>query len=84
MNVSFDGIYDPALAVTTNIKRFDVSADGTRLAAIGNFSTAGGLTRSQLAVLDIEWRQRHGRLVGHQPLRPGAQQLRRRLRHVHA
>jgi hypothetical protein len=36
----------------TNIKRFDVSADGSRLAAIGNFSTVGGQPRSQLAVLD--------------------------------
>jgi hypothetical protein len=52
VNVSFTGVYDPGLGGTTNIKRFDVSPDGSRLAAVGNFSTVGGLPRSQLAVLD--------------------------------
>lgn len=50
--VPFTGIYDPAIGGVTGIKRFDVSADGSRLAAIGNFSTVGGQSRSQLAVLD--------------------------------
>jgi hypothetical protein len=53
VNVSFAGVYDPALGGTTLIKRFDVSPDGSRLAAVGNFATAGGLPRSQLAVLDV-------------------------------
>jgi hypothetical protein len=56
VNVSFAGVYDPNQTNgggTTNVKRFDVSPDGTRLAAIGNFATAGGLPRVQLAVLDV-------------------------------
>jgi hypothetical protein len=52
VNVSFTGVYDPALGGSTNIKRFDVSPDGSRLVAIGNFSTVGNQPRSQLAVLD--------------------------------
>ena len=52
VNVPFTGVYDPALGGTTNVKRFDVSPDGTRLAAVGNFGTVGGLTRVQIAVLD--------------------------------
>ena len=52
VNVPFTGVYDPALGGATGIKRFDVTADGSRLAAIGNFSTVGGQPRSQLAVLD--------------------------------
>ena len=55
VNVPFAGIYDSSTANsggTTNITRFDVSADGSRLAAIGNFATVGGLPRVQLAVLD--------------------------------
>ena len=52
VNVPFTGVYDPALGGTTNVKRFDVSPDGSRLVAVGNFSTVGGLPRSQIAVLD--------------------------------
>jgi hypothetical protein len=52
VDVPFTGVYDPALGGTTNIKRFDVSTDGSRLVAIGNFSVVGGLPRSQVAVLD--------------------------------
>jgi hypothetical protein len=52
VNVPFTGVYDPALGGSTNIKRFDVSADGARLVAVGNFSTVGGLPRGQIAMLD--------------------------------
>lgn len=54
VNVAFTGVYDPLNAGggTTNITRFDVTADGSRLAAIGNFATVGGEPHSQLAVLD--------------------------------
>ncbi len=54
VNVPFTGVYDPnnGGGGTTNVKRFDVTADGSRLAAIGNFATVGGQARSQLAVLD--------------------------------
>jgi len=52
VNVPFTGVYDPSLGGTTNIKRFDVSPDGSRLVAVGNFSTVGNQPRSQIAVLD--------------------------------
>jgi hypothetical protein len=52
VNVPFTGVYDPALGGTTNIKRMDVTADGSQLVAVGNFSTVGGQPRSQLAVLN--------------------------------
>ncbi|MCY7396606.1 MAG: malectin [Nocardioides sp.] len=54
VDVPFTGVYDPSNngGGSTNIKRFDVSADGSRLAAVGNFATVGGQPRSQLAVLD--------------------------------
>lgn len=54
VDVPFRGVYDPdnGGGGTTNVKRFDVSADGSRLAAIGNFATVGGLARVQFAVLD--------------------------------
>jgi hypothetical protein len=54
VNVPFTGIYDPALGGTTNIKRFDVTADGSKLVAVGNFSTVGTppQPRSQIAVLN--------------------------------
>jgi hypothetical protein len=56
--VPFTGVYDPnnnyngKAGGDTNIKRFDVSPDGSRLAAIGNFDTVGGQARAQVAVLD--------------------------------
>jgi hypothetical protein len=55
VNVPFTGVYDPNNngGGTTNIARFDVSPDGTRLVALGNFSTVGGLPRSQVAMLDV-------------------------------
>jgi hypothetical protein len=54
VNVAFTGVYDPdnAGGGRTNISRFDVSPDGSRLAAVGNFATVGGQPRVQLAVLD--------------------------------
>ncbi len=52
VNVPFTGIYDPALGGSTNIKRFDVTPDGSKLVAVGNFSTVGGQPRSQIAVLN--------------------------------
>jgi hypothetical protein len=54
VDVPFSGVYDPNNngGGTTNIRRFDVSADGSRLAAVGNFATVGGQSRVQVAVLD--------------------------------
>ena len=48
VNVPFTGLYNGG---STNIKRFDVSPDGNRLVAVGNFTTVGGASRSQIAVL---------------------------------
>jgi hypothetical protein len=59
LDVAFTGVYDPnnnyngKLGGDTNVKAFDVSPSGTKLVAIGNFSTVGGLARSQVAVLDV-------------------------------
>lgn len=55
VNVPFTGVYDPGNngGGSTNVRRFDISPDGTRLAAIGNFAAVGGQPRAQLAVLDI-------------------------------
>ena len=55
MNIPFTGVYDPNNngGGSTNVKRFDVSPDGTKLVAIGNFSTVGGQPRSQVAMLDV-------------------------------
>jgi hypothetical protein len=55
LDVDFSGVYDPNQPDpgSTNVKRFDVTSDGTRLAVIGNFTTIGGQTRNQLAVFDV-------------------------------
>jgi Malectin domain len=59
VNVPFTGVYDPnntyngKMGGDPNIKALDVTPDGSKLVAIGNFSNVGGLTRSQLAVLDV-------------------------------
>ncbi len=54
VNLPFAGVYNPAGTEpgTTNVKRFDVTANGSRLAAIGNFATVDGEARAQVAVLD--------------------------------
>lgn len=53
IDLTFSGVYDPSLGGATTIKRFDVSPDGDTLVAIGNFSSVGGQSRPQLAVLDL-------------------------------
>ena len=50
VNVPFTGLYNGG---TTNIKRFDISPDGTHLVAVGNFTTVGGQTHAQLAMVDL-------------------------------
>ncbi len=49
-NVLFSG---PQNNGALNVRKFDVSPDGTRLVAIGNFSLVGGQPRNQVAVLDL-------------------------------
>ncbi len=38
---------------TTTVRKIDVSPDGSKLVAIGNFNTVGGQSRLQIALLDI-------------------------------
>lgn len=49
LDLPFAGVYNGG---NTLIKRFDVSPDGSRLVAVGNFTTVGGLPRVQIAMLD--------------------------------
>ena len=37
----------------TNVKKIDVTPDGSKLIAIGNFNVVGGQTRTQIAMLDL-------------------------------
>ena len=57
-----NGAYDPFISLpfagqnnggVTAVAKFDVSADGTRLVAIGNFTSVNGQARGQVAVLDL-------------------------------
>jgi hypothetical protein len=49
-DVPFTGLHSGG---TTRVLEQEISRDGTRLVAIGNFTAAGGQPRSQLAVLDV-------------------------------
>lgn len=49
LNLPFTGVNNGG---TTSVNKFDVSADGSRLVAIGNFNTVAGQPRSQIAMLD--------------------------------
>ncbi|MFL6238681.1 MAG: PKD domain-containing protein [Actinomycetes bacterium] len=49
-NVSFTGTHHGG---TTLVEKMDISPDGTRLAAIGNFTAVNGLDRDQAAVVDL-------------------------------
>jgi hypothetical protein len=51
VSIPFDGLYKGT--GTTNINKIDVSPDGSRLVALGNFATAGGQPRVQIAMLDV-------------------------------
>ena len=57
-----DGAFDPFMSIDfagtrnggrTSILKFDISATGSRLVAIGNFTTVDGLSRRQVATLDL-------------------------------
>lgn len=50
VNVSFTGLHNGG---ATNINRMDVTPDGSKLVAIGNFTTVGGLSREQIVLLNL-------------------------------
>jgi hypothetical protein len=58
VNLPFTGVYDPnnnlngKMGGVTHVARFDVTADGRKLAAVGNFAKVNGQTRVQVAVID--------------------------------
>jgi hypothetical protein len=54
VGLTFAGVYNPSATKpgATNVKRFDVTADGNRLVAIGNFATVNGQARNQVVVID--------------------------------
>ncbi|MGZ4497290.1 MAG: hypothetical protein ACXVWZ_07395 [Nocardioides sp.] len=58
VRVPFRGVYTSRFGRTT-VRRIDLTADGRRLVAIGNFTTVGGLPRVQVAVLDTGGRRAH-------------------------
>jgi hypothetical protein len=49
LNLPFTGVNN---AGTTNVSKFEVTPDGSRLIAIGNFASVAGQPRSQIAMLD--------------------------------
>jgi hypothetical protein len=51
VRVSFTGVYTKRLGKTA-VKSIDVTANGKRLVAVGNFARVGGHVRVQVAVLD--------------------------------
>jgi hypothetical protein len=54
VDATFAGVYNPDAKHpgTTNVKRFDVTADGSRLLAIGNFATVNGRAHNQIVMFD--------------------------------
>ena len=53
VDANFNLPFTNPLRGTLGIQEFDVSADGTKLVAVGNFSKVAGLDRIQIAVLDV-------------------------------
>jgi len=49
VNISFAGVHNGG---GTNITRMDLSPDGTKLVAVGNFLTVGGLSREQIVLIN--------------------------------
>lgn len=52
LRLRFSGVYDPARGGRTDVRRIDVTADGRRLVAVGNFARVAGRSRPQVVVLD--------------------------------
>ena len=78
VNLSVAGLFNGG---STNIQKLDVSPDNTKLVIVGNFTTVGGQSRVQIALINLSCRPCHRgeladeRLLGH---------VRRRLQHLHA
>lgn len=51
--VGSDVAFTSAATGTTRVIRFDVTADGKKLVVIGNFTSVGGQTRQNAAILDL-------------------------------
>ncbi len=49
-DLSFSGMFNGG---TTNIKKLDVTPDGTKLITVGNFTSVAGQTRTQIAMVDL-------------------------------
>lgn len=54
LNLSFSGINNGG---TTSVNKFDLTPDGTRLVALGNFTSVAGQSRVQIAMLDTSGAQ---------------------------
>ena len=67
-NVGVRGLVRPRHRRTTTIKRFDVSPDGSRLVALGNFATAGDSDACPDGDARRQRSERDGGTVVHQPL----------------
>jgi PKD repeat protein len=50
VNVGFAGVHNGGI---TTIRKIDVTPDGSRLVAVGNFKTVSGLDREQVALIDL-------------------------------
>ena len=50
VNVPFEGLHNGG---TSRVAKLDVTPDGSKLVAVGNFTTAAGQARRQIATLDL-------------------------------
>jgi hypothetical protein len=50
VDVPFEGLHNGGVS---HVARFEVSPDGTKMVAVGNFKTVDGLPREQIAILDL-------------------------------
>jgi PKD repeat protein len=53
MNIQLTGQHNPQTTGWIGIRRFDVTADGSKMVAVGNFTEADGLPRVQIVMIDL-------------------------------